>query len=156
MSRKKSPQLGIIFNTGERIKKIRGGLTQAEFGKLLGVRGNTVSRWEAGRLSDYESLKRIADFGGVTIEWLLKGEEPPLPLEFQEHAPENYSAALSDIETALLTEVVTVVHQVIAARRLKFTPAQTARLIVKTYDDCRAANGHPSPYQFEGLFLSLD
>jgi transcriptional regulator with XRE-family HTH domain len=159
MSRKKSPQLGIIFNTGQRIRKIRGTLTQVEFGKLLGVRGNTVSRWEAGRLSDLETLNKIANYGGVTVEWILRGEEPAATkysIRTREHTPEEYSAALTDIETALLTEVVTVVHQVVAARRLKFTPAQIARLIVKAYDDSRAAHERPTAYQVERLLLFVD
>jgi transcriptional regulator with XRE-family HTH domain len=74
MSRRKSPQLGIFLGTGERIRKIRGELTQEKFGRLFGVKGNTVSRWEDGRLSDEETLKKIADYGRVTIEWLLYGD----------------------------------------------------------------------------------
>ena len=145
---------------GERIKKLRGDLTQDGFAKIFGVNQNTVSRWEKGQvLSDEGTLKKIADFGGVTVQWLLHGEEPlaaKYSIRTSEHAPEEYSAALTDIETALLTEVVTVVHQVIAARRLKFTPAQTARLIVKAYDDSRAAHERPTAYQVERLLLFVD
>ena len=145
---------------GQRIKILRGGLSQGAFAKMFGVNQNTVSRWEYGQvLSDEDTLKKIADFGEVTVEWLLRGEEPPnvkYSIRTREHAPEEYSAALTDIETALLTEVVTVVHQVIAARRLKFTPAQTARLIVKAYDDSRAAHERPTAYQVERLLLFVD
>ena len=79
MSRKKSAQLGRFFGIGDRIKQIRGNLTQIEFAKIFGVRDSTVSRWEYGRLSDEETLKKIADFGGVTVEWLLRGD--PLYIE---------------------------------------------------------------------------
>ena len=145
---------------GERIKKIRRGLKQSAFAKIIGVNQNTVSRWERGQvLSDEATLKKIADYGGVTVQWLLHGEEPAAAkysIRTREHAPEEYSAALTDIETALLTEVVDVVLQVIAARRLKFTPAQTARLIVKAYDDSRAAHERPTAYQVERLLLFVD
>ena len=35
--------------TGEEIKALRLGLTQAELGEAIGVFWNTVSRWEAGK-----------------------------------------------------------------------------------------------------------
>ena len=158
MSRKKF-QVGNIFEIGGRIKKVRGELTQREFGKVLGVEPGTICKYEKGRVPDGFTLKKIADFGGVTVEWLLRGEgssAAKYSIRTREHAPDEYSAALTDIETVLLTEVVDVVLQVIAARRLKFTPAQTARLIVKAYDDSRAAHERPTAYQVERLLLFVD
>lgn len=34
--------------TADKVKGLRGGRTQEQFGKLLGVPKNTVWRWEAG------------------------------------------------------------------------------------------------------------
>jgi len=160
MSRKKT-YLSVFFRgLPKRIKEIRGSLTQGEFGERIGVKQATVYKYEKGlALPGDLTLKKIADYGGVTVEWLLHGEEPAAvkySIKTREHAPEDYSAALTDIETALLTEVVTVVHQVIAARRLKFSPAQIARLIVKTYDDSRAGHERPTAYQVERLLLFVD
>ena len=90
MSRKKSAQLGKLFNTGERIRKIRGKLTQEEFGKLFGVLGPAVSKWEDGRLSDDETLKKIADYGGVTVEWLLYGDKVNVLAQIRDEALELY------------------------------------------------------------------
>lgn len=35
--------------TPKQIRDARGDLTQVEFGVLVGVRGETVHRWEAGK-----------------------------------------------------------------------------------------------------------
>ena len=130
-------------------------MTQKEFGEVLGVRDATISRYESGRIPDAGTLKKIATHSGVTVEWLLHGEEKSAP-QLRELAPEDYSATLSDIEIALLTEVVTKVKEVIKTRRLKLTAAQEARLIVKTYDDCRAAHEPPSITHVERILLLRD
>jgi transcriptional regulator with XRE-family HTH domain len=127
-----------------RIKKIRGPLSQKEFAKILGVNQATVCKYEAGRLPDALTLKRIANHGGVTVEWILGGEEKGAAPQLRELAPEGYSATLSDIETELLIQAVVAVEQVIKMKRLKLTLEQKARLFVKVYDDCRAAHERPS------------
>jgi hypothetical protein len=48
------------------------------------------------------------------------------------------------------------VKEVIKARRLKLSEAQEARLIVKVYDDCRAAHEHPSQLHVERILLFRD
>ena len=159
MSRKKIEKR-LFIGLPARIKKIRGELTQSEFGEIVGVTQGSINKYENNiNLPGEDVLEKIAIYGGVTVQWLLHGEEPAAAkysIRTREHAPEQYSAALTDIETALLTEVVDVVLQVIAARRLKFTPAQTARLIVKAYDDSRAAHERPTAYQVERLLLFVD
>ena len=67
-----------LKNIGERIKYIRGSLTQPEFGKKLGVGRNNVYTWESNKsmpLSD--TLFRIYKEYGVNINWLLSGEGEP-------------------------------------------------------------------------------
>ena len=65
-------------------------------------------------------------------------------------------ATLSALETALLTEVITAVEEVIKAERLKFPPTQKSRLIVRVYDDCRAQHLHPTHHQVRRLLLLVD
>lgn len=123
----------------------------------MGVTAAAISRWESGRIPDEDIRKKITDFGNVTDEWLLRGEAPPDQAhQLREFAPEDYSATLTDIETIFLTEVITNVIEVIKARRLKLTAAQEARLIVKVYDDCRAAHEHPSIIHVEKILLLRD
>jgi transcriptional regulator with XRE-family HTH domain len=83
--------LGIV----ERIKKVRGELTQAEFAAKLGVQAATVSMYESGRIPDDEMLIKIADFGKTTMEWLLRGDQlsaPQLLEQFPEVLIMNYMA----------------------------------------------------------------
>jgi len=63
------------MTVGNRIRFIRGPLSQDEFAKTLGVRRNTIQVWEADKSSPEAKLylrfyKRL----GVNINWLLSGE----------------------------------------------------------------------------------
>lgn len=65
-----------------KIKEIRSStlrLTQSEFAKKLGFnRIATISDYEKGkRAPDITTLRKIADLGGVTIDWLTSGESTP-------------------------------------------------------------------------------
>lgn len=55
---------------GERIRAARGKLTQDEFGDLVGVLGNTVSRWE----------RDVCPPQGAAARW------------FKKHAPDVFAA----------------------------------------------------------------
>lgn len=57
----------------QRIKKIRAnqGLTQEQFGKLLGVSKTTIYEWERGlHYPDNKNLKKLADFMDLTPDEL--------------------------------------------------------------------------------------
>ena len=62
---------------GEKIaayRKIKG-YTQEQLGELVGVSGQAVSKWEAGKCCpDIEILPELATFFGVSIDELLLGE----------------------------------------------------------------------------------
>lgn len=65
---------------GARIRRIRDekGLTQEEFGKLIGVQGAAVSKYEKGDIDPGTAgIVRIAETGGVAIDWLITGKGPP-------------------------------------------------------------------------------
>lgn len=62
---------------GERIKEVRKtvGLTQLEFGERIGIKGNTVTNYEADRREPQEvTLKAICDKFGINYEWLKYGK----------------------------------------------------------------------------------
>ena len=78
-----------------RIKKIRldKNLTQSEFGKALGVKGNTITNYENGlrKPSDAILLSICREFN-VNEEWLRTGNgEPYTPKE------DRFSSYLSSI-----------------------------------------------------------
>ena len=61
----------------EKLKVLRKkqGLTQQEIAELLGVKRNTYSDWENGKCKpNYEKLEKIADFFGVSLDWLFGRE----------------------------------------------------------------------------------
>ena len=63
---------------GDRIRYIRGSLTQPEFGEKLGVGRNNVYLWETNQnMPQAETLLRIYKEYGVNINWLLSGEGEP-------------------------------------------------------------------------------
>ena len=58
----------------EILKELREGrkLTQLEFSQIMSVAPSTVGLWEQGRREpSYEKLKKIADFYGVSTDYLL-------------------------------------------------------------------------------------
>ena len=61
----------------ERLRIIRGKLGQTEFAKRIGSSQTGVSAYEKGqRKPDYETLIRVSQEFGVTLDWLLLGTEP--------------------------------------------------------------------------------
>lgn len=55
------------------------GLSQKEFGKLIGAAQNTVCNWENGkREPDTQTLNKIAKFFGVSVDYLLSNTPAPL------------------------------------------------------------------------------
>lgn len=54
------------------------GLSQKDFGKIIGAAQNTVSQWENGsREPDNETINRIANFFNISIDYLLGNESTP-------------------------------------------------------------------------------
>ena len=63
---------------GKKIKKYRDEkkLTQLEIAEVLGVKPATISKYEAGTLEpNIESLKKLAELFGVSVDELLKEDE---------------------------------------------------------------------------------
>lgn len=155
MSRKNIPTIGKILGVGERIRKIRGGLTQAALADILGVKANALCRYEKGRIPDEGILNKIAEYGNTTVDWILRGETPLIP-RVREISPEEDVSAPHPLETALLTAAIVKVEEVIKSRRLKLSPDRKARLIVKVYEECHAVHKSPSTVHVERLLLLRD
>lgn len=61
---------------GERIRFIRGDLTQSEFADILRIKQAMISRYEADKETPSPRvLLRIAQFSSRSIEWLLTGSD---------------------------------------------------------------------------------
>jgi DNA-binding XRE family transcriptional regulator len=62
---------------GRRIREIRSfDLTQAEFGRLLGVGQTQMSKYEMGQsVPTLELLLRLKTYSGKSIDWIVTGED---------------------------------------------------------------------------------
>ena len=64
---------------GNRIYQLRTakGMSQRELAQALGSDSNEfVARWERGASSpSAETLVKLSDFFGVSVDWILKGEQ---------------------------------------------------------------------------------
>jgi len=59
----------------QRLRQVRGAVSQVEFGKALGVPQNVVSRYERGRIRPpLEYLVSVTKHARVTLDWLILGE----------------------------------------------------------------------------------
>ena len=65
------------MSIGERIKTVRGSLSQKDFAKKIGVHLTTVQLYESGNIPKGDVLQRIKEKFGVSIDWLLTGEGEP-------------------------------------------------------------------------------
>ncbi|MGN9865945.1 HTH-type transcriptional regulator Xre [Bacillus swezeyi] len=67
---------------GGRLKSLRGKRTQEDVAKQIGVSRARYSHYENGRSEpDYETLKKLADYYKVTIDYLLTGAEKEKSLQ---------------------------------------------------------------------------
>ena len=66
-----------LENIGRRIREIRGfDLTQAQFAEMLGIRQNTLSNYEKGKIvPTLEMLLKLKSHSGKSIDWIVTGEE---------------------------------------------------------------------------------
>lgn len=59
------------MSLGNRIKQIRGDISQHDLAKLLKVDRSTVASWEIDRREpDLATLAKLADLFNVSVDWL--------------------------------------------------------------------------------------
>ena len=88
---------------GEKIKELRKNskITQEQLGNAIGVSKMAISYFEKGKKSPgRESLKKIADYFGVTTDYLLgRSEDPELNEEEDKVVSEEGKNILAIIES---------------------------------------------------------
>jgi len=76
----------------ERIKLIRGSLSQKAFAEEIATSQGTIFAWETGKsLPGAELLKKISEKFGVSVDWILFGREPRDAKEPERLDPEEFS-----------------------------------------------------------------
>lgn len=78
MSTKKSTTRTLVDlkSIGRRIREIRGfDLTQAEFGRVIGIGQKQLSKYEIGLSAPtVDLLLRLKEHSGKSIDWILTGK----------------------------------------------------------------------------------
>lgn len=83
---------------GERIKQIRGKMTQKEFSQLLGITQRAVINYEiSGRVPRKKILKSICEQFNVCEQWLLTGEGPMLSGQQKEQTTDMVGRFISHL-----------------------------------------------------------
>lgn len=79
---------------GERLKFLRGGVSQSDLARLLGIRQTTLSNYERCRNEpNYATVRRICSHFGVDPEWFMFGTgRNPCPSQALEKAQGQKSA----------------------------------------------------------------
>lgn len=92
----------------ERLKELRTqrGLTQSQVGELLGVSCVTIARYEAGeREPSNAKLTTLANYFGVTVDYLMGRDEPQAEPDLPPHLREPYEV-FSQLTPQELNEIV--------------------------------------------------
>jgi transcriptional regulator with XRE-family HTH domain len=139
---------GNFLDISARIRQVRGKLKKSEFADALGIPRPNLSRYESGRTPPAEVLQKIADYGGVTVKWLLTGKEEKKDLEqdlSSEH-PKDITPPPPPVEIQefLLAEVLRAVEDFFEKNKGTYELEHRARLITAVYNRCARTLEPPS------------
>lgn len=63
------------MKVAKRIRSLQGDRTQEQTGKAWRMRAFYISRYRRGMVPDPENLVKIARAEGVSVDWLLTGQD---------------------------------------------------------------------------------
>jgi len=98
-----------------RVKVVRGRLTQKEFASRLGIHESTVQLYEAGHIPKGDILKRIHTVFHVDMNWLLTGEGEPFPEKGPTMIRERAASSFSH-HTDPMVEAIAVIKEIFDSR----------------------------------------
>jgi transcriptional regulator with XRE-family HTH domain len=134
---------GTFHDISARIRQIRGKLKKAKFADLLGISRPNFYKYESGRRPPADVLQKIADYGGVTVKWLLTGQDDlkekkdPGRAGQPEHLLKDTAHPQPcEIQEFLFAEVLRVVEEYQDSPGITLDRAHRARLLVALYNHC--------------------
>lgn len=104
---------------GDRLKRLRAavGMTQEELGQIVGVSAAAVGHWETGKNDPpAQMLRRIADYFGVTADFLL-GRNEILPSAYGAYFDADMTRVLFRVTRQLSPEALREVRDFIEFKR---------------------------------------
>lgn len=64
-----------LFSVRLKELRLQHGFSQEELAEKIGIKRNSYSDWENGKCKpNYEKIEKIADFFGVSLDWLFGRE----------------------------------------------------------------------------------
>jgi transcriptional regulator with XRE-family HTH domain len=167
VSRKKVTEVGTFLGFSARLRKIRGKLSQGAFGKVLGVTKVTISRYEAGRIPDVKTLSIIANYGGVSVEWLLHGDKtaelPELPESMTiESPPPGAGPGIHDpylfggVDIDAMSQIIELVEDHLSHRQRPLKNVKKALLLSLLYDRFQTTGQIPGQATLKEFLRRVD
>ena len=86
---------------GEYLKKLRNdkGISQDALGEALGISRQSVSKWEQGNSTpDIDNIGKLAEFYGVSIDSIVKGEAQDQVQSEEEKKAEAINELIDEFE----------------------------------------------------------
>lgn len=72
----KDGAVGAYKDIGDRLKRVRGNLSQTKFSSMLSIKQAQYNRYETGKVRPpVHILERILQLTGVSMDWILVGKE---------------------------------------------------------------------------------
>lgn len=103
---RKSKDKKKLDTVGDRIRFLRGDLTQAEFADLMMIRQAMVSRYESNlEIPSSKGLLKLARFTGKSMEWILTGHDSLQPPSSKKMAKEGLTIKKSNMKKKELIEI---------------------------------------------------
>lgn len=143
-------------------------MSQAKFADLIGVNQGTVHKYEKGiSAPSEETLKKIAAYGGVTIEWLLHGDKPAELAELPESItiespPPGAGPGLHDpylfgrVDIGALTQIIELVQELLRHRKRPLKPVRFALLVSLLYDHFQTTGRIPDQATLKEVLRRVD
>ena len=113
-------ELFFVSTFSDKLKKLRGALTQAEFARRIGLAQNSYHRYESGeRIPDIDVLSKLASRLNVSTDWLLGLEDNEgIPLSMtlphvvsEHHDPnETYCPACGQKDKTIASQAESIVN----------------------------------------------
>ena len=114
-----------------RMLRLKRGITQEELGSIIGVQKSAIRKYESGMVENIprSSIKRMADFFGVTPSYLMGWEdETPAPelTESERAWIELYRKLSPDVRETFVTLIESFDNLPDAVRQMLFASMQAA------------------------------
>lgn len=100
-----------MYRNYEKIRKEKG-LKNADISRMTGISNSTLSEWKSGKHSmKTESLIRIAECLGVSIEYLVTGKEYDDPQRLDPDTAAAAAAISGDMTMMMIVSVSSKLNQ---------------------------------------------